>query len=243
MSVYLVARGDGGIPVYRQIRDVLIQEVQERYKAGDSLPPENELAQRFGVNRHTLRRAIDELVSDGLVERHHGKGVFVLEPTIRYAIGRTTRFTETLLSQGKTTTSHVLRKLIIPARGSVAVQLQTQEGTNIIAIETLRKVDDKPFCVITHFLPLQQFSELLESYNTGSLHGFLEQHYGIKLKRNESLISAILPDAVDASLLNMPRHAPILRVKSMNLDAQSDKPVEYAITRFRGDATQLSIKP
>lgn len=243
MSVYLVARGDGGAPIYRQIHDVLVSEIQQFYRAGDLIPSENDLAQRFGVNRHTLRRAIDELVSDGLVERRHGKGVFVLEPAINYAIGRTTRFTETLQSQGKTTASRVLRKQVVPARGGVASRLQLPEGDQVIFIETLRKVEGKPFCIISHFLSLQLFPEVLHRYENGSLHEFLKAHYAIELKRTESLISAVLPEADDASLLNMPRQSPILRVKSMNLDVMSNKPVEYAVTRFRGDATQLSIKP
>jgi len=242
MSVYLVTRGDGYAPIYRQIRDVLVNAIQGSHKAGDILPPENELAQRFGVNRHTLRRAIDELVADGLVERRHGKGVFVLEPAINYCIGRNTRFTESLHSQGKTTTSRVLRKQVIPATGSVTTSLQIQEGDDVVFVETLRKVENKPFCIISHFLPFQLFSEVLERYEFGSLYEFLKDHYGIELTRTESLISAILPEADDASVLNMPRQAAVLRVKSTNLDARSHKPVEYAVTRFRGDAIQLSVK-
>jgi len=243
MSVYLIARGDGGAPIYRQIRDALINEVQEFYNPGESLPSENELAQRFGVNRHTLRRAIDELVTDGFVERHHGKGVFVLEPAINYLIDSTTRFTEKLHSQGKRTTSRVLRKQCVPAKGSVASRLEIQEGESVIFIETLRQVNEKPFCIISHFLPVQTCEAVFENYNEGSLHNFLKKNCDIELKRCESLISSVLPAAEDASLLNMPRHAPILRVKSINLDIKSSKPIEYAVTRFRGDATQLSFQP
>ena len=242
MSVYLVARNEGGLPIYRQIRDVLVTEIHDLYKAGDSLPSETELALRFGVNRHTLRRAIDELVIDGCVERRHGKGVFVLEPAINYSIGSSTRFTETLHSQGKNTISRVLRKLVMPAKGTIASRLHIQEGEEVIFIETLRSVELNPFCVISHFIPLQNFSYLLERYEMGSLHEFIKMHFGIELKRSDSLISSVVSDIADASLLNMPRHAPMLRVKSLNLDFDSNKPVEYAITRFRGDATQLSVK-
>jgi len=161
MSVYLVARGEGGVPIYRQIRDLLVTEIRDLYKSGDTLPPESELAERFGVNRHTLRRAVDELVADGLVERYHGKGVFVLEPAINYAIGSTTRFTENLQSTGHVATSRALRKLVIPARGGVASRLQVPEGEEVIFIETLRNVEGKPFCVISHFLPLQVCPEIL----------------------------------------------------------------------------------
>lgn len=128
MSVYLVTRGDGSLPVYRQIRDMLAKEIQELYKAGDALAPEIELAQRFGVNRHTLRRAIDELIADGLVERCHGRGVFVLEPAINYAIGTNTRFTETLQSQGRKTTSRVIKKTDNPCQGGRRHQSTDKRG-------------------------------------------------------------------------------------------------------------------
>lgn len=243
MSVCLVARGEGGAALYRQIRDVLVVEIRQYYQPGDTLPTESELAQRFGVNRHTLRRAVDELVAEGFVERYHGKGVFVLAPTISYRIGSKTRFTQTLESLGHTTHSRVLRKQSIPARGAVAARLQIEEGAVLVFIETLREVEGKPFCIISHFLPLERCPALEHGYEGGSLHGFLKQYAGIELKRSESLISAVLPEADDARLLNMPRHAPILRVKSTNVDVHDDRPVEYAVTRFRGDATQLSIQP
>ncbi|MGD8938048.1 MAG: phosphonate metabolism transcriptional regulator PhnF [Gammaproteobacteria bacterium] len=243
MSVYLVARGEGSTPIYRQIRDALANEIRERYRSGESLPPEAEMAERFGVHRHTLRRAIDELVADGLVQRHHGKGVFVLEPAINYAIGSATRFTETLESKGHTTASRVLRKLVVPARGGVALRLRIQEGVEVVFIETLRDVEGKPFCVISHFIPLQACPEILDHYDGGSLHSFLKQNCGIELRRSESLVSAVLPEALDANLLNMPRNVPVLRVKSTNLDIKTNKPIEYSLTRFRGDATQLSFQP
>ncbi|MFT6123049.1 MAG: GntR family phosphonate transport system transcriptional regulator [Oleiphilaceae bacterium] len=243
MSVYLIARNEGGVPIYRQIRDVLVNEIAALYKQGDMLPSENDLAERFGVNRHTLRRAVDELVSDGLVERYHGKGVFILEPTINYAIGSKTRFTENLESLGHATASRVLRKQLVPARSGVASRLNIEEGEPVIFIETLREVAGKPFCIISHFIPGAVCPAILEGYEHGSLHDFLKLHCDIELRRSESLISAVLTEADDASLLNMPKQAPILRVKSINLNINTDKPIEYSVTRFRGDATQLLFQP
>jgi GntR family phosphonate transport system transcriptional regulator len=99
---------------------MLRQEIRNFYEAGDVLPAEADLAQRFNVNRHTLRRAVDELVTDGMVERRHGKGVYVLAPTIDYAIGTRTRFTETLEALGVSTQSRVTRKQVVLASGGVS---------------------------------------------------------------------------------------------------------------------------
>ncbi|MES9971172.1 MAG: phosphonate metabolism transcriptional regulator PhnF [Candidatus Thiodiazotropha sp.] len=243
MSVRQIQRGEGSLPVYRQISQMLRQEIQNFYQAGDVLPTEAELAKRFNVNRHTLRRAVDELVTEGMVVRRHGKGVYVLAPAIDYAIGPRTRFTETLEALGVSTHSRVIRKQIILASGGVSSRLKVAEGSEVIFLETLREVEGKPFCVISHFLPLAAFPQVFEGYDNGSLHQFLEHNCNTKLQRSESLISAVLPESDDAALLNIPRYLPVLRVKSVNVAIESQKPVEYVVTRFRGDATQLSVKP
>lgn len=243
MSAQLVKRGDGAPPVYRQISDLLREEIQTVYGPGDQLSSETELADRFGVNRHTLRRAVEELINDGLVARQHGKGIYVLTQAINYAINSHTRFTQTLEDMGMSTDSRVLAKHVIAARDGVAMHLGINSGAPVIFVETIRKVAGKPFCVISHFIPKNEFPAVLESYEGGSLHAFLQSHYGIHLKRSGSLISAVMPSEHDTDLLSMPRNLPVLRVKSVNLSMDREKPVEYAVTRFRSDAAQLSIKP
>lgn len=243
MSVRPIQRGAGSLPVYIQISVALRRDIQSFYRAGEMLPSEAELAARYNVNRHTLRRAVDELVADGIVERQHGRGVCVLAPAIDYCIGAQTRFTENLETLGISTDSRVIRKQIIPAQGGVADQLALDVGEQVVFLETLRSVDSKPFCVISHFLPFPQFEPVFELYHGGSLHRFLEQHSAIELQRKQSFISAVLPEADDARLLNMPKNLPVLRVKSLNVALVSQKPVEYVVTRFRGDAAQLSIQP
>ena len=242
MSVITIKRGSGSLPVYIQISEALRQDIQNFHKAGDYLPSESMLAQHFRVNRHTLRRAVDELIVEGLVQRQHGKGVVILAPSIDYSIGPRTRFTENLESQGMTSQCRVIRKQIIPAQGGVASRLQMSEGDQVIFLETLRSVADKPFCVIAHFLALARFPAVHHHYQGGSLHHFLEQHCAMKLQRKESLVSAVLPESDDARLLNMPKNMPVLRVKSINVSLLNQQPVEYVVTRFRGDATQLSVQ-
>ena len=243
MSVLHLKRGYGSLPVYRQLSDAIRTEIQNYYKAGDQLPSESELAVRYHVNRHTLRRAVDELVNDGLVMRRHGKGIFVLAPSIDYHIGTRTSFTETLETLGVSTLSRVIRKQRLHAEGGVARRLSLNHGDEIVFIETLRQVDEKPFCICSHFLPLDPFQALLEHYDTGSLHQFIDENCNIRLRRKESLVSAVMPTKEDCTLLNMPYNVPVLRVKSLNVCEQTQMPIEYVVTRFRGDAAQLAIMP
>ena len=238
----MIQRGNGET-IYRQVQRQLEVEIRASHRPGDTLAPEAALAERFGVNRHTLRRAVDGLIADGWVERRHGRGSFVLHKPLDYSIGQRTRFTETLEAQGRTTESAVLRRLRIPATGGVAQRLQLDDGEPVAWIETLRSVDGLPFCVISHYLPLSIVPGVLDDYAGGSLHEFIEAQHGWLLTRTESLVSAGLPQGDDASLLAMPANAAVLRVKSVNVRDRDAVPVEYALTRFRADRMQLRITP
>lgn len=227
--------------LFQQIANVLKDEIDAIYQAGDYLPSEQQLAERFSVNRHTLRRAIDELVHEGYVERRHGKGTLIMERALDYSMHRNSRFTESLEAKGKRAENQVVRKLVMPARGGVSKKLMLNEGDPIIFLETLRKVDDAPFCIISHFLPLNNFECIEAYYDRGSLHKFIKDNLGLDLRRTESLITSIQPRGDDAVLLNMPQQMPVLRVKSLNLDTNTGTPVECAVTRFRSDRIQLSV--
>lgn len=240
MSLYAVSR-DHGESLYFQIARQLEQEVATLYSPGDYLPSEGELASRFGVNRHTLRRAIDELVDAGMVERRHGRGILVIDSQIDYQIGAITRFTENLNAQGLMTGNRILRKQTLPAGMRVAERLAIPEGEPVHWLETLRSADDRPMCVTSHFLPAERFPDLLARYLGDSLHAFLGAEYGCVLRRIESAVTAVMPQGDDAGILSMPQNRPVLRVKSVNVDERDGRPVEYVITRFRADRVQVRI--
>jgi GntR family transcriptional regulator, phosphonate transport system regulatory protein len=242
MSLVAINR-HGGVAVYSQIARLLEEQIQQFYQVGDALPSEQVLAAQFAVNRHTVRRAIEQLIDNGLVERQHGRGTFVLDVPLNYAIGQITRFTETLESIGKTTRNKILRKLVVSARGGVAQRLGLPDNSAVLWIESLRYTDEQPICIISHFLPHARFPELFDEYRSGSLHEFIGRRYAIRLRRQESLITACLPQGDDATLLGMSQNRPVLRVKSVNVSEHDHTPLEYALTRFRADRIQLCIRP
>jgi GntR family phosphonate transport system transcriptional regulator len=231
------------IPIYMQICQLLEEEIQQKHKPGDLLASEQELAVRFEVNRHTIRRAISELVTKGIVGRLQGKGTIVQQKLINYSIHSNTRFTQNLESCGRQPESLVLRKVGLPAQGMIAEMLEVEENKPVIWVETLRKMDGAPFSLSSHYLPLDKVYEVMRSYKGGSLHGFLEQCYGLQLQRKVSLVSAILPDETTRDVLQIPSNLPLLQVKSVNIDKSTGVPVEVTISQFKGGITQLSIEP
>jgi len=193
----------GSQPSYRQVCTILESEIRESYSAGDALPPETQLADRFNINRHTLRRAVDGLVSDGLVARIRGKGTYVIGSVVSYDIKGTTRFTENLQSQGRRVSSRVLRKIGGPPSEEVTKQLGLKENEPVLLIETLREVDETPFCIVSLFFRYTTFYQVLKNYQQGSLHDFIQQHYNLILRRSQSLITAVAAEPEDAELLQL----------------------------------------
>jgi GntR family phosphonate transport system transcriptional regulator len=238
-----IDRSNGSQPVYRQICRIIKDDIRNHYMSGDMLPSEQVLARRFQVNRHTVRRAVDELIRAGHVDRVHGKGIFVMNPSVDYAIHATTRFTETLESQNRRTVSKVLENCREIAHGRIARKLNLSHGAPIIHLKTMRVVDHLPFCLSDHYFPSPGYDPILDGYEGGSLHRYISGRCGVRLRRVGSLISAVSPDKEDCRMLSLHRETAILRVESVNVERKMRVPAEYVLTRFRGDAVQLSVRP
>jgi GntR family phosphonate transport system transcriptional regulator len=231
------------VRLYMHISDILNREIIEKFKAGDVLPSESELAKRFSTNRHTVRMALEVLVTQGVVGKLQGKGTIVQQKPIEYPIHSSTRFTETLENCGRHAESRVLRKIGIPAKGEVCERLSIQDGEPVINIESLRMMDGAPFTLVSHYFPLDRMYEVMRKYEGGSLHQFINDTYGISLKRVVSLISTVLPEQQEAEQLDVSSSAPLLLVKSVNVNRETDEPIEFVISRFVGRATELIVEP
>lgn len=229
-----------GTAVWAQIAAALRAEIERGLDDGDWLPAEPDLATRFGVNRHTLRRAVDDLIADGLVERVHGRGTRVLARGLVYGIGRDTRFTERLAASGRMAQVTLLEHGTALAEGGVARRLRVAEGAPVLRLRTLRGEDGLPYALTLHFLT-GPAAEAARSYTGGSLTKHLRETAGITLDRVESLITTRLPLPEDALALRMPRTQPVLRVKGVNACRECRQVQEYAISQFRGDRIQLSV--
>lgn len=227
--------------IYMQIISAIEADIQDVFEPGDLYLSEKVLTEKFGVNRHTVRRAVEELVKQGVLEKRHGFGTFVAEKRLAYRIKGHQRLTEAVEANGLSVETTVLSKRTILARGSIAENLQLKNGEEVIQVNTLRKIDNKELALISHFLPKAFCPEVLESYESGSLGSFLINVYGIKAKRISSLVSSAMPNASDNFQLGMMGSQPILKVKTLNKDDVSGKIIEYSVSRFRSDMIQLEI--
>lgn len=171
---------------YQEIAAKLEQELRQHYRCGDYLPAEQQLAARFEVNRHTLRRAIDQLVEKGWVQRRQGVGVLVLMRPFDYPLNAQARFSQNLLDQGSHPTSEKLLSVLRPASGHVADALGITEGENVIHLRTLRRVNGVALCLIDHY-----FADLTLA-DAATLRQRLAARFSARANRN---CAAPQPDA------------------------------------------------
>jgi len=219
----------------------LTEAIRTSYKPGDMLPPQAELAEQYNVSRMFIRGALEILESTGTIQRVQGKGAVVQQQQIDYPIHRYTRFTETLEKNGRQAETVVLRKIGIPADDEVSHHLQLAHGEPVIMLESLGKMDGAPFSIGRQYFPLEKVYDVMRRYNGGSLHQFIAQRYGIKLRRVLSLITALRPGKKDCMHLELFSQTPLLQVKSVNIDEATKIPIEYVDTRFKSTAIQLSL--
>src|SRR5580658_8636782 len=115
--------------LYSRVETILASEIADGdMKAGDQLPTEDSLIERFEVSRITVRRAIQNLVSRGLVEIRRGKGTFVAAPKITQELTKLSGFVEDMHAVGRKPTARVLSREIVTADTTVAAHLALTKG-------------------------------------------------------------------------------------------------------------------
>ena len=168
----------GGVALWRQIAERLKADIRAGvWGQGAKLPAEAELAQRFGVNRHTIRRAVAELGNEGLVSSRQGRGTFVESAPISYPIGSRTRFSEIISRQAREPGGRLIASFRETAAPWLTDKLQLPAGAALHRIETLHVADGIPVSLSTAWFPAARFPDLVQRYaETGSVTKALAAH-------------------------------------------------------------------
>lgn len=226
---------------YQAIAAQLEQRLREGYRCGDYLPSEHKLAAEYAVNRHTLRRAVDELVNKGLLQRRHGVGILVLMRPYNYPLHARAHFSQNLLEQGSHPTSERLLAVLRPATAEIAQALARQEGERVIHLRTLRRVNGIPMCLINHYLPELRWWPVLQQFHSGSLHEWLHQQAGVQLQRAQTRISTRSAQAKECKQLEIVQQLPLLCVRTLNTTPDGEL-AEYSVSLTRGDMIELTME-
>lgn len=218
--------------VYEQAQQRILDLIERRsYVAGDRIPSERDLAARFGVNRATVRRAIENLIALGTLEKRGTSGTFMPSPVIRRPISRTAlsySISEIVHEAGGVPGGKLLFFEENVASQRIAERLRVDPGEPLFVIKRLRTVTDLPFCLETTWIPTHVVPDLVADDVLGntSFYSLLQQRYGLQIGTSEATIHSAKIGAKDASLLGMRTGEAALVVNSVTSD-KSGKPFEY----------------
>lgn len=232
-----------GVALWRQIADRIRHGIAEgAFPEDGRLPPEIALAERFGVNRHTVRSAIASLVQEGVLRAEQGRGTFVERAKrISYPIGRRTRFSANLEGQAREARSGLLEHATVAADPRVAAALGLAPGAPVLRLDTVSEADGRPISSATHWFDAARFPRMAQAFaETGSITAAFARHGVDDYLRRSTVVSARHADAAALADLALSPGAIVLVALAVNEDTQGN-PIQFSETLFAADRVELSL--
>ena len=207
----------------------------------DLLPPEIALAERFNVNRHTVRRAISALAAEGLLRAERGRGTFVnaVPKRLVYPIGTRTRFSENMLKQALEPSGRLIHSEQVAADAAKAALLKIKTGAPLHRLEKLSVADGVPLSRSICYFSVERFPAIIERYaETGSITQALQLCGVHDYRRGETRLTAERASLRDAELLNCAADAIMLISSARDVDLEGE-PIQAIRTKFLADRMEL----
>ncbi|TPW71575.1 GntR family transcriptional regulator [Schumannella sp. 10F1B-5-1] len=233
-----------GTSKYVAVREHLLTRIRD-LEVGTRLPAEPVLCDEYGVSRITLRHAVDGLIADGVLVREQGRGTFVSAP--RYASRYPERFADQVSGfhtqqsrEGHRVHTRVVGFEDAPAGSFSSDRLDVSSADRVARLTRLRYVNDALHHLAITDLPLDRFPGILEvDFTDGSLFDWLRGQ-GVKLARNEVVVSIDTADTALAEHLGVDVGEKVLRVDSTVFDAD-DRAVSYGTSHFTPQNSEIAF--
>lgn len=228
---------------WRDVEETLMADIAAgRLEAGWRLPTEPELMERFGVGRHTVRRAVAELAARGVVRVEQGRGTFVHHRLpLDYRLSERTRFSQNLLDQGREPLGQTIADQEIPAPAAIAEKLRLPPGEPVHHLVSQGFADDVPLNVCNAYFPVRRFPELRDIKRTRRSTTAIYALYGIDdYIRLKTEISSRLPTRKEASALAQPLSLPVIVMRKVDVDL-SGVPIGCSESVWASERVKFSI--
>lgn len=221
---------------YLHLRDQLL-ELIDGLQPGDPLPSERALERELSASRMTIRRAIDELVTQGRVTRRHGAGTFVSAKFVQTLSA--TSFSQDMRERGMTPGSRVLGSDTVPAGLAVGRRLGISPRDDVLRVRRLRLADDAPMAIERLYVPAQIVPGLTGEELAGtSFYATLRERFGLIVTDGEQILEATVTDPEESKALSVPEHSPAFLFERVSGD-QNGRTVEFVRSVYRGDRYRI----
>lgn len=232
------------VPFYFQLKQLIRDEIAgERWLPGERIPSEHALCDHFAVSRTTVRQALAELESEGLLVKRKGRGTFVAEPrSSSWFLQSSHGFHDEATRAGHEVTSRVMRREVEPLPQWAALALDLPAGSNGVTLERVRYVDGELVMYVeSHLLEALADVVLGTELETGSLYGALKAQHGLEVAGGRRVVEATTARDELASLLQIQPGAAVLQVQAVSWDANM-RPFECYRAWHRSDRTTIEVQ-
>jgi GntR family transcriptional regulator len=233
-------------PLYFQVEHVLRERiVSQEYKPGGKIPSENDLSREMSVSRVTIRAALHQLVTEGILSTVQGKGTFVSQHSPNSAAPKM-KFMgslEELYDQILKVSVKDVELTYVPATEDLRQQLKlSPTDTKLVRIKRLRMEGDAPYAYTINHLPLEIGSQISakDLYHT-PLVRILEQKLNRPISRAREVVEAVAADPMIAERLGIPVLSPVIHIKRI-VYTKKDKPIELVESFYRSDMYRYSVE-
>ena len=238
-----------GITIWKQIVD----DLQARIDSGElvvhqKLPGEADLAEAYGVNRHTMRRALQELAALGKVRIQHGRGTFVANNVFDYELVERPRFSEWVKKYNKPGHNQILEAEILPLADLPELPRIQQYGVfpefpRVAMVKTLGLVGEEPISIARHLFFGEALLALVEDLRAGrGITESLRLHGVYDYTRMRSTISAASASAQDRSLLKLDKGETVFICENVNIDSDGVG-IEFSTVIYPSARVRLVYEP
>ena len=229
---------DPRLPLHARLRDALASRIaQGEWPVDSRIPSETQLSTQYGVAPNTLRRALEQLVTEGLLERRQGRGTFVRRPAFRASLFRFFRFQDQDGGGVSIPKSRIVGRVVTTLPAVAAAALRLPEGYPALRLERVRLWAGSPVVMEEVFLPLPRFAALrdkpLPDFDT-LLYPLYEREFGLIVGETEDELRVGLADARRAELLGMPEGDAVAIIDRLSLTVDG-LPLEWRRAWGRGD--------
>lgn len=197
------------LPLYVQLEHLLKRDITTgKYKKGDKIPSETQLAKKYNITRNTVRRAISNLANEGLLNQVQGKGTFVCLKKVKYSIWNFDGFTDYVKNRNESPVSRILEKKKVYISNKPYLKLKRARG--------IERIDEKPLflTIDMSLIPLMIFYNIDQyDFEVESLYNVMRNKYDIHPKRAELSLIPIKCDELTKSIFELDDDVPLLKAK------------------------------
>lgn len=229
-------------PLYLQIKLALKKQILSgEYAPYERLPSESKLMSMFGVSRITVRQALKDLSSEGLVFTSQGKGTFASKPKATQDVQQLQGFDEAMSPKGYKTSARLVSIRERVADRDVQQKLQLGDKDKVIEVVRIRYLNQDPISLDRSFFPLEVGQGLFGEDLTRDIFPMLEKQLNVSLGQAEISLEARPADEEVAQHLGIEHGSPLMWVERLTRD-QSERPIDYEYLAIRGDSYKYSFK-